>query len=228
MGALLDSADPLHAFYAEMPGDGGATRAVCSASPELFLSFDPGTRTVRTRPMKGTRPITADPEELRGAAKDRAELDMITDLMRNDLGRVCAFGSVRVEHPRTIEAHADSVWQATSTIAGTLREGVTPADLVRATFPPGSVTGAPKIRAMQIIDELEPAPRGFYCGALGWLDDSGAMSLNVAIRTATIEGGRLTYHAGAGIVADSDPDAEWAETLGKAEVLGRIASDRTG
>jgi anthranilate/para-aminobenzoate synthase component I len=227
MGALLDTADPLHAFYAEVPGEGGETRAICSASPELFLSYDPATRAVRTSPMKGTRPISADAEELRTAEKDRAELNMITDLMRNDLGRVCSLGSVRVERARAIEAHADSVWQATSTVSGTLRTGLAPADLVGATFPPGSVTGAPKVRAMQIIDELEPVPRGFYCGALGWLDDSGAMSLNVAIRTATITGDRLTYHAGAGIVADSDPDEEWAETLGKAEIITRLAAKNT-
>jgi para-aminobenzoate synthetase component 1 len=187
---LYASAAPAHGVYAELPDRStnltGHPSAIISASPELFVSFDPATRRVRTQPMKGTRPITGDPAELRVAEKDRAELDMITDLMRNDLGRVCAFGSMRVDAARTIEAHGSSVWQATSTVSGILREGLTPADLVRATFPPGSVTGAPKVRAMQIIHELEPVPRGFYCGALGWLDDSGAMSLNVAIRTATI------------------------------------------
>lgn len=220
--SLFSSAAPAHGFYAELPTPDGM--AICSASPELFLSFDPLTRTVRTRPMKGTRPISGDAEELRAAEKDRAELDMITDLMRNDLGRVCAFGSVRVDRARTIEAHGGSVWQATSTISGTLREGLTPADLVRATFPPGSVTGAPKVRAMQIIDELETTPRGYYCGALGWVDDSGGMSLNVAIRTASITGDTLTYHAGAGIVADSDPAEEWAETLAKAAIVSGCAS----
>ncbi|USO00368.1 MAG: anthranilate synthase component I family protein [Phycisphaeraceae bacterium] len=195
--------------------------AVCSASPELFLRYDASTRRVTTRPMKGTRPISADPEELRHAAKDRAELNMITDLMRNDLGRVCEFGSVRVDAPRSIEAHAQSVLQATSTVSGALRPGLSHTDLIRATFPPGSVTGTPKIRAMQLIDELEPTPRGLYCGAIGWLDDSGDMELNVAIRTAVVEGGQLHYHAGAGIVADSDPETEWAETLDKAEVLRR-------
>ena len=220
MAALLSTATPRHGFYAELPGaHKDAHTALCSASPELFLAYDPRTRAVRTQPMKGTRPIGADPEELRASPKDRAELDMITDLMRNDLGRVCAFGSVRVEAARTIEAHASSVWQATSTVSGKLRAGLSAADLVRATFPPGSITGAPKVRAMQIIDELEPTPRGYYCGALGWLDDSGAMSLNVAIRTATVSGGTLHYHTGAGIVADSDPTEEWAETCAKAAVL---------
>lgn len=218
--ALARSAEPVHGVYAESPMFG----AVCSASPELFLRYDTTTRRVTTRPMKGTRPISGDPGELRDAAKDRAELDMITDLMRNDLGRVCAFGSVRVDRSREIEAHGSSVYQATSTISGVLREGLGPAELVRAAFPPGSVTGTPKIRAMQLIDELEPTPRGFYCGALGWLDDAGGLELNVAIRTATITPGdhrELHYHAGAGIVADSDPEAEWAETLDKAEVLRR-------
>jgi para-aminobenzoate synthetase component 1 len=224
MARLLEAADPLHAFFAEVPGADGRTVSVCSASPELFLAFDPATRTVRTSPMKGTRPLSGDAEELRGAEKDRAELNMITDLMRNDLGRVCAFGSVRVERARTIEAHGRSVWQATSTVSGRLRDGVTTAGLIGATFPPGSVTGAPKVRAMQIIDELEASPRGFYCGSLGWLDDSGALSLNVAIRTATIAGDELLYHAGAGIVADSEPDAEWLETLGKAEVIARLSA----
>lgn len=218
--AFFGAADPAHGVYAELPG--GA--AICSSSPELFLHYDPISRRVRTRPMKGTRPITADPDELRRAEKDRAELNMITDLMRNDLGRVCDFGSVRVEAQRTIEAHAGSVYQATATISGLLREGLSPADLVAAAFPPGSITGTPKVRAMQIIDKLEPTPRGFYCGSLGVIDDTGAMSLNVAIRTAVITPGparELHYHAGAGIVADSDPESEWDETLHKAEVLRR-------
>jgi len=222
--ALLDSATPLHGCYAEVPDGESGVRNICSASPELFLSFDPTTRIVRTSPMKGTRPISCFAEELRTAEKDRAELNMITDLMRNDLGRVCDLGSVRVERVRTIEAHGRSVWQATSTVSGRLRDRLGIADLVRAAFPPGSVTGAPKVRAMQIIDELEPIGRGMYCGAIGWMDDSGAMSLNVAIRTAEIAGDRISYRTGAGIVADSQPGAEWAETLEKAEVLSRLTS----
>ncbi len=227
--ALMRRAEPVHGMYAEVPCGCGAgedpaaaTVAVCSASPELFLRYDARTRRVVTRPMKGTRPIDADPDELRHAEKDRAELNMITDLMRNDLGRVCEFGSIRVEAPRTIEPHGRSVLQATSTVSGTLRRGLSHADLLAATFPPGSVTGTPKIRAMQLIDELEPTPRGFYCGAIGWIDDSGDMELNVAIRTAVIAGGELHYHVGAGIVADSDPDAEWDETLDKAGVLAGV------
>ena len=223
--ALLRRAEPIHGMYAEIPAFEGAS--VCSASPELFLRYDSRTRRVVTRPMKGTRPIDADPDELRHADKDRAELNMITDLMRNDLGRVCEFGSVRVDTPRAIEPHGRSVLQATSTVSGTLRQGLSHADLLAATFPPGSVTGTPKIRAMQLIDELEPTPRGFYCGAIGWLDDSGDMELNVAIRTAVIARGELHYHVGAGIVADSDPEAEWGETLDKAGVLaGAIGGDQ--
>ncbi|MBZ0173073.1 MAG: chorismate-binding protein, partial [Phycisphaerales bacterium] len=197
--------------------------------PELFLRYNASTRRVTTRPMKGTRPISADPEELRHAEKDRAELNMITDLMRNDLGRVCAFGSVLVDAPRTIEMHGRSVLQATSTVSGTVRPRVSHSDLIAATFPPGSVTGTPKIRAMQLIQGLEPTPRGFYCGAIGWLDDSGDMELSVSIRTAVIEARtgcsrELHYHAGAGIVADSRPEAEGDETMDKAEVLRRALS----
>lgn len=223
--ALLERTGAVHGAYLELPGEHGPT-AICSASPELFLRVDAGSRRVTTRPMKGTRPISCDPEELRTSEKDRAELNMITDLMRNDLGRVCAFGSVQVEAARTIEAHASSVWQATSTVSGKLRDYVTNAELIRATFPPGSVTGAPKIRAMQLIEELEPSGRGFYCGSVGWIDNAtSSIELNVAIRTAQIvtlaDGSReLRYHAGAGIVADSEPWAEWAETLSKAGVLG--------
>lgn len=224
--AILDSAQPRYAAYAELP-DG---RVVLSASPELFLAFDATTRRVETRPMKGTRHVSADPGELRRSAKDRAELDMITDLMRNDLGRVCAFGSVRVEQPRHIEAHGGSVLQASSVISGTLRAGLGIGDLLGASFPPGSITGAPKVRATQIIRELEHHERGFYCGAIGLIDGAGNALLNVAIRTAVLsaadrDGARtLTYHAGAGLVADSDPTAEWEETLIKADVFQRLAT----
>jgi para-aminobenzoate synthetase component 1 len=236
---LLAAARPWHGAYIESPpttgspGHPGSPRsAVLSASPELFLDYDPASRRVTTRPMKGTRPDTGSPTELALSPKDRAELNMIIDLMRNDLGRVCAFGSVRVDEPRVIEPHG-GVWQAVGTVSGTLRDGVGPADLLAAAFPPGSVTGAPKIRAMQIIDELEPEPRGTYCGCIGWFGDDGRIMLNVAIRTVTIEGhapaaahdlgridrGVLRYSVGAGIVADSDPAAEWRETMDKARVL---------
>ena len=237
--ARLAASDPVHGVYLEFDRAGTRT-AVCSASPELFLSHDPVTARLTARPMKGTRPITASPDELRHAPKDRAELAMIVDLMRNDLGRVAEFGSMRVDAPRTIEHHADSVLQATATISATRRAGLTLADAITGAFPAGSVTGAPKIRAMQIIDELEHHPRGFYCGSAGFIDDSGHAMLNVAIRTATITGtpdarghdafdnATLDYAVGAGIVADSDPEAEWEESLIKAEVLRRAITPRTG
>jgi para-aminobenzoate synthetase component 1 len=212
--------------------DAPATRhAVLSLSPELFLTYDPATRLIRTQPMKGTRPISADPAELRASEKDRAELNMIVDLMRNDLGRVAVPGSVRVTRPRDIDPHANSVWQATATVEATLRDDQTPADLLAAAFPPGSVTGAPKVRAAQIIRALEPLPRGPYCGSLIRLQPNGAFTASILIRTAHIHGtpdpanphafldASLDFPVGAGIVADSDPDTEWQETLTKARVL---------
>ncbi len=214
----------------------GSRHAICSISPELFIECDLESRLIRTEPMKGTRPIEADADELRHSVKDRAELDMITDLMRNDLGRVCTLGSVKVVEPRKIEAHQSGVLQASATIEGRLADGVGFGEIIRAAFPPGSVTGAPKVRAMQIIDELEAdeqgcKPRDSYCGAMLVMDDHGKIKGSVSIRTAHIWGaidpkssdsilnGQLVYPVGAGIVADSDPQAEWAETLVKAEVL---------
>lgn len=226
---MLAAAGPWYGAYIELP-DGGA---VTSVSPELFLEYDPRTRRVLTRPIKGTR--AAEGRESRTALKEsdkeRAELTMIVDLMRNDLGRVCAYGSVAVDDPRAIEHHgagdrrSPGVYHGVATVSGVLREGLSVADLLRATFPPGSVTGAPKIRAMQIIDELEQRPRGFYCGAVGYLSDCGKSAWNVAIRTATLRpiapAGTLevTYPVGAGIVADSNPAHEWEETMHKAGVL---------
>jgi len=188
-----------------------------------------------TRPMKGTRPAGGDPAELERSVKDRAELNMIIDLMRNDLGRVCRAGSVRVERAREIERHGGErgVWQATATVSGELRDGIGLARVLGAAFPAGSVTGAPKIRAMQIIDELEPVRRGPYCGSIGWIGNDGAAELSVAIRTALVSGapgdgpgevreGVLDYSVGAGIVADSDPSAEWRETMDKAGVMRAI------
>ena len=168
------------------PAELGAGRAVLSVSPELFLSVDAHSRSVRTRPIKGTRAADGCAAELERCDKERAELHMIVDLMRNDLGRVCSIGSVRVSEPRSIERHP-TVQHAVAEVSGTLRPGIGHAELLRATFPPGSVTGAPKVRAMQIIDELEPFARGPYCGALGWLGDDGAVALNVAIRTFGLE-----------------------------------------
>lgn len=196
-------------------------RSMISMSPELFLRVDHRTRAVHTRPIKGTRPASDDPAALLASAKDAAELHMIVDLMRNDLGRVCRFGSVSVMNPRSIETHP-TVHHTVADITGTLRPETSLLDLLRATFPPGSVTGAPKIRAMQIIDELEPVRRGGYCGAIGYIDRRGGLALNVAIRTMMIADDRLDYHAGGGVVADSDPDAEVAESHAKAAVFRAV------
>jgi anthranilate/para-aminobenzoate synthase component I len=207
--------------------------AVLSLSPELFLAtgaWSGSPRGVVTCPIKGTRPTGADLEAFANDPKDAAELAMIVDLMRNDLGRVCRPGSVRVVEPRRFEAHP-TVVHGVAEVRGELREPLGLDALLEATFPPGSVTGAPKIRAMQVIDELEPLPRGFYCGSLGWVDDRHGLVLNVAIRTAMLRRDRhaaserwhVEYHAGCGIVADSDPAAESAERRDKTAVLAQWA-----
>lgn len=195
-------------------------RAVISASPELFL--DLRDRRVITRPIKGTRPRVGDQaldalrrRELLGSEKDRAELTMIVDLLRNDLGRVCQFGSVRVVSPADLEEHP-TVYHLVGTIEGRLRQDRDWADLLRASFPGGSITGAPKIRAMQIIDQLEPLCRSVYCGSIGYVGLDGSMCLNIAIRTMVLEGNRLHLFAGGGIVADSDAAEEYEETEAKA------------
>ncbi len=203
--------------------EGPDNRALVSMSPELFLRVDPRSRRVTSRPIKGTRPAHLHPDELRASEKDAAELHMIVDLMRNDLGRVCRFGSVRVRESRAIETHP-TVHHGVAEVEGELRDDSSIFDLLRASFPPGSVTGAPKIRAMQIIDELEPVRRGPYCGTIGFIDRRGGMSMNVAIRTVAIHGSTLDYHAGGGIVADSDPEAEVAETHAKAAVFRELTA----
>jgi para-aminobenzoate synthetase component 1 len=194
--------------------------SIVSASPELFYRTD-GRRVV-TRPIKGTRPRGATPEAdaaqaeaLRASPKDRAELTMIVDLERNDLGRVCSYGSVRVTDPLRVESFPQ-VHHLVATVEGSLRPGAGPIDLLRAVFPGGSITGAPKIRAMEIIDELERNRRGVYTGAVGYFGRGGASQFNIAIRTVTIEGSYLRFQVGGGIVADSTPDAEYRETLDKA------------
>lgn len=205
--------------------DGGGW-AVVSASPERFLQVDPTTRRVETRPIKGTRPRGKTPEEdarhaysLLVSEKDIAELTMIVDVERNDLGRVCEYGTVGVPQRRRLEAHP-TVWHTVAVVEGMLRPGTGPAQILRATFPGGSITGAPKIRAMEIIEELEPVRRGVYTGAIGWFGWDGALDLNIAIRTFVVRDGLAYFHAGGGIVADSDPTAEYEETLTKA--LGLI------
>jgi para-aminobenzoate synthetase component 1 len=198
---------------------------VASASPERFLRVQRGG--VETRPIKGTRPRGKTPEEdrqraqeLLDSAKDRAENVMIVDLLRNDLGRVCAFGSVQVEALCRLESYP-FVHHLVSVVTGKLRPGCGPVDLLRAAFPGGSVTGAPKVRAMEIIAELEPTARGAYCGSLGYLGFDGAMDTNLLIRTFTLGRGWIAFPVGGGIVADSTPEGEYAETLHKAEGLLR-------
>ena len=191
--------------------------AVVGNSPELFLRVEPDGR-VETRPIKGTRPARDDVAVLLASEKDAAELNMIVDLERNDLGRVCEVGSVRVISRRSVQSHP-TVHHGVATVAGQLRPSVGLVELLAATFPSGSVTGAPKIRAMQIIDELEPTPRGVYCGSMGRLDADGSLTLNVAIRTATLVDGVVHVPVGGGIVADSDPADEYAETIVKARAF---------
>ncbi|MFO0910240.1 MAG: aminodeoxychorismate synthase component I [Isosphaeraceae bacterium] len=219
---------PFGAFLRWTGGD-GVERAVVSASPEWFYQTE-GDRIV-TRPIKGTRPRGATPEadrrlavELASSPKDRAELTMIVDLERNDLGRICRFGTIRVTDALTVESFAQ-VHHLVATIEGRLRPEVGAADIVRAVFPGGSITGAPKIRAMQIIDELEPTRRNLYTGAIGFLGLGGSSMFNIAIRTLLIEGPRVSYQVGGGIVADSDPLAEYHETLHKGRGLRQVLSE---
>jgi para-aminobenzoate synthetase component I len=193
---------------------------VASVSPETFLEVRGAE--VAVRPIKGTRPRDPDPEvdaahadDLATSTKDRAENVMIVDLERNDLGRVCVPGTVRVPQLSVVEAHP-TVWHLVSEVVGRLRPEVGYGQLLAATFPCGSITGAPKVRAMEVIEELEPVRRGWYCGAIGFLSP-GAASLSVAIRTATRHAdGTVDHGAGGGIVADSDPEAEHRESLDKA------------
>lgn len=249
--ALCRRAMPWHGAYMERDEGDGTRRALLSASPELFVSYDASSRTLSSRPMKGTRRAggAASQRDLEASVKDHAELAMIVDMMRNDLGRSADLGSVRVDAPRRIEHHgrgAGAVLQATGQVSATLREGVLLGDAIADAFPAASVTGAPKIRAMQVIRELEPMGRDAYCGCVGMHSDRGNLAMNVAIRTAMIDGsagvgpGRdvaprddfanatLTYHVGAGVVADSDPGAEWRETLDKAGHIAAVAAVAAG
>jgi para-aminobenzoate synthetase component 1 len=214
---------PLAAFL--VSADGAA--ALVGNSPERFLALD-GHGAIETRPIKGTRARGATPAAdeaarfaLAASAKDRAEHVMIVDLERNDLGRVCETGSVVVDGVARVMS-LPTVHHLVTTVRGRLRAGVGLAELLAATFPGGSITGAPKRRAMQIIDELEPAARGPYTGATGWLGAAGDLDLAVAIRTALVARGRISLSVGGGIVADSTPDGEWAETEVKAAAFARL------
>jgi para-aminobenzoate synthetase component 1 len=204
------------AAYLDFPG-----AVVLSASPERFLRVDVD-GDVETRPIKGTRSRGHGPEHdaalglaLTQSAKDQAENLMIVDLMRNDLSRVCAPGTVRVPELFALEHYA-TVHHLVSTVVGKLAPGKDALDLLRAAFPGGSITGAPKVRAMEIIAELELSQRSIYCGSIGYWSLTGALDSSIAIRTAVARGGRVYFSAGGGIVADSDPEHEYQETLDKA------------
>lgn len=203
---------------------------VASSSPERFLKLRDGR--VETRPIKGTRPrgwLPAHDDalalELLASEKDRAENVMIVDLLRNDLSRVCRDASVRVPELCVLESYA-TVFHLVSTVIGELRPGMTAIDLLKASFPGGSITGAPKIRAMEIIAELEPTQRGPYCGCIGYLGFNGDMDSNILIRSYAIKDGTVSFQAGGGIVADSKPAAEYEETLDKARALIAALSPR--
>jgi len=230
----LRTGDPsLFSAYLDLgPGQlSGRPRALLSASPEPFLSVDSG-GLVKTDPIKGTRPRGKDrvedralARELLASAKDRAENVMIVDVLRNDLGRVCRPGSVRVPRLCRLERTA-SVQHLVSTVTGELASGRDAFDLLAASFPGGSITGAPKIRAMEILEGLEPVRRGPYTGTLGWIGPDGAMQTSILIRTFVADGRRLSLHVGGGITWKSDPAAEWDETVVKArgplEAIGGV------
>jgi para-aminobenzoate synthetase component 1 len=197
--------------------------AVLSSSPERFLKVN-GDR-VETRPMKGTRPRGASAsedealaQELQHSVKDKAENVMIVDLERNDIGRVCRFGTVRVRELWTLEKYA-TVFQLTSTVEGRLAPGKNRIDLLKACFPGGSITGAPKVRAMEIIDELEPTRRSIYTGSIGYLSFSGEMDLNITIRTIFVKHGKAYFQVGGAVTYDSDPEREYQETMDKAKAM---------
>jgi len=196
---------------------------VVSASPERFLKLQGDM--VETRPIKGTRPRGKDPmkdealaQELVDSFKDKAEHVMIVDLERNDIGRVCRFGTVRVSELMALEKYA-TVFHLTSTVKGQLRSGKNAIDLLKATFPGGSISGAPKVRAMEIIDELEPTRRSVYTGSIGYLSFDGNLDLSIVIRTILVKGKKAYFQVGGAVVYDSDPEAEYIETLDKARAL---------
>ena len=200
--------------------DAGGHKIV-SASPEMFITTNNGS--VSTKPIKGTRPRTKNPDkdyaqELLSNQKEQAELNMIIDLERNDIAKICIPGTRKVTQSRTIETYP-TVFHAVATIAGILREDISFCDILKATFPGGSITGAPKIRSMEIIDETEPTARGVYTGSIGFISIDGNTCLNIAIRTIIIKNKKAYVQTGGGIVADSEAEAEWQETIIKARAL---------
>jgi len=206
--------------------DGGSFHIV-SASPEMFVTIQDGV--ISTKPIKGTRPRISEAgkgkeinaknfDELVNSEKEQAELNMIIDLERNDVARICEPGTRTVIQPRTIESYP-TVFHAVATVAGRLKPEISFCDILRAVFPGGSITGAPKIRSMEIIDETEPTARGVYTGSIGFIGIDGSACLNIAIRTIIIADKKAFAQTGGGIVADSDPQAEWEETITKARAL---------
>lgn len=205
--------------YVEIPG-----LALASMSPEIFVDVGRDAA-AETRPIKGTRPRGATPRadaqaaaELLASAKDRAELVMIVDVLRNDLGRIARTGTVAVPELSALRSYA-AVHHLVARVVARLRADVTPSTLLSAVFPGGSVTGAPKERAMEVLRELEPCPRGLYTGSLLWFDDDGGMASSILIRSAIVTAGRVHIGAGGGVVADSEPEAEWLEANAKARAL---------
>lgn len=240
-----------HPFVTESPGDGWAfyerlrrcspvpfgaflvngDLKIASASPECFLKMSG--RKISTRPIKGTRPRKIDAhsdrmssQELINSSKEMAELIMITDLERNDLGQVCRFGSVTVPELLQLEAY-EQVFHLVSTVTGELSPEISHVQALKSCFPGGSISGAPKKRAMEIIQELEPFPRGAYTGAIGYFGYNGESQFSMTIRTAIFENNTAHFHVGAGIVADSNPDQEWEETLTKASGLLLAANQKS-
>jgi len=201
---------------------------VVSSSPELFLKRKD--RLIETRPIKGTRPRGGTPTEdhalrkdLLSSSKEAAELTMVVDLERNDLGRVCEYGSVEVAEHRYVDK-LPTLFHTVSTVRGLLRPDVSTVDILRATFPGGSISGCPKIRAIEVIDELEPTRRHVYTGSIGFFGPGGDFTLNIAIRTMVVSQGRAHYQVGGGIVADSNPEREYQETLDKAAAMRKALS----
>ena len=213
-----------HGAYVDLGGP-----VLVSRSPELFLRLDAGGR-IEARPMKGTAPRGQDPvedaelaENLRQSPKDRAENLMIVDLLRNDIARIARVGSVRVPELFHVESYP-TVHQMVSRVTGLLAAPASLTGVMAALFPCGSITGAPKIRAMEIIAEVEPHRRGAYCGAIGWMAPDGSAAFNVAIRTLTVTGDHVRLNVGGGVTHDSTADGEWEEALWKARYLTGLAS----